>query len=103
MASAKKRRGRERKAAKKKDNNGGDGRAIVVGANGIGISSINWINEIREGSKIATSSAIEWYGSHVHDRQHLLRAGLLDVTLNYLGRCNASFDSVMRDIGGELG
>ena len=108
MASAKKRRGRERKAAKK--NNSGGGRTIstdvgvVVG--GIDIDSSTdcavLVEGVRAGNDSSTSHAVGWYVTQVHDRQNLIRAGLLDITLGYLKRCNENFGSVVSDIGGDL-
>ena len=105
MASAKKRRGRERKAAKKNNNGTVSTDGGVVG-DGIDIDSLSPIAVLVEGVRMGldsyTSHVIGSYASQEYDRQDIIRAGLLDVTLGYLGRCNEHFGSIMSDIGGDL-
>ena len=113
MASAKKRRGRERKAARKKDNNDGARTDCSNGGNGELssniISDLRLINEMLTGSNMATSSVIACYQQEVpiEHQPSIISLGLLDIallniTLDHLGRCNEDFESVMRGIGGDL-
>ena len=96
MASAKKRRGRDRKAARKNNINNDNGRTI---------RPTSWergIELVRRGHFVTTSSAIARFRDNEGERPLFVRAGLLDVVFDHLGRCNEDFGSVMSDIGGDL-
>ena len=106
MASAKKSRGRERKGARKDNNNYGRRPISTIGDwedEGKTFGAVKLVDLVRRGHFEATSSMIACYRDNEGDRPLFIRAGLLDVVFDHLGRCNEnSIGSVMRDIGGDL-
>ena len=120
MASAKKRRGRERKAARKnasndrnahsnggkvssgRDNNNNESQSssAIISHESIVRRTVEGVRRGSDNFTLFASSCLFDTTTDIRIIDGLIKEGLLDATLGLLGRCNEDFGSVMCDIGG---